>query len=482
VKITRALKCQIMFPNARGKDLLGKEGLLYALAQAMGEATDAANRAVTALWALEEGVFHRPPHPTKAGKFLSSDTLAYQCFSGKWQPTGEPMYRPKGRGLAGAVKRNLGKHVAKRLKTDLKALRRGKQALPHFKLLPLIISGSAVSISPDGRFTLQVWEGTDKKNNRIVVKPVNLPHGQKDILSRIISRIISGEYKMGDVKVYKDRRKDKWMMSVAWTGEVKAVTNGNLVAGLDLGIVTTATITYIDRDTGEKIEGYDLVNIPKTTIRAWNRVTREQRERFKFNRDEYDQRTGKGRGRKLRVVQAISDKKGRLVDSAIKETAAAVVRVCQRRGVTTLVMENLTGITDEKLRDYEALETNRQRAAARKWFLQWQQGALRSAIKTALEGAGIEVIIIDPAYTSKRCSECGIIWSSTGKTEIAKKLGLPVADLVVQKPTDSLGRVSQSKFKCSCGPEQHADRNAGYNIARTGVPLSGIPSKQDVAA
>lgn len=49
MKINRAIKFQVYFSSARKSDLEGKDGLWYRLAQAQGEVTEAANKAITAL-------------------------------------------------------------------------------------------------------------------------------------------------------------------------------------------------------------------------------------------------------------------------------------------------------------------------------------------------------------------------------------------------------------------------------------------------
>ncbi|MFD5494460.1 zinc ribbon domain-containing protein, partial [Streptomyces sp. NPDC127091] len=53
--------------------------------------------------------------------------------------------------------------------------------------------------------------------------------------------------------------------------------------------------------------------------------------------------------------------------------------------------------------------------------------------------AGVPVVHVDPAYTSRTCAECGHI--------------------------DQANRVSQARFACrSCGFVDHADRNGSRNI------------------
>ncbi len=458
MKITRTVKFAVYFPDARGVDLNGKEGLLYQIAKARSDVTRAANKIISALWALDQGVIE---HPTKGDKTVSLRTLSYQALTGVWSPF-SVMYEPTTRrAVSSAVKLGVAGLVFTRMKTDFKDIKRGDKSLSTFKSLPLIVAGSGVRVLPNGRISLAIWTGT--RNNRVVVAPSRLRGGAR----AIFRRIQNGEYKAGDAKLFKDKRTGKWTLTLAWTGEGQEATGG-LIAGLDLGVVTTATIAYLDSKTLKPQPIRDRVNIPDSTLRLWNRRLRERSRRLQLNKDDYALREGRGRQRKLRVANNLGDKVSNMVSTTVQQTAAAVAGALTRRGARLLVLEDLTGITGQKLREFEELE-GRRRAAARRRFLQWQQGALRAAIRGAVEKAGIEVIEVQPAYTSKTCSSCGIIWSKTPLKRIAKTLKVDRANLTVEVPKAGLGRTTQSKFKCSCGYEGHADRNAAINIARRGV-------------
>ena len=57
---------------------------------------------------------------------------------------------------------------------------------------------------------------------------------------------------------------------------------------------------------------------------------------------------------------------------------------------------------------------------------------------------GGQVLVINPANTSRTCPECGVI--------------------------DAKNRMTQAEFKCvHCGYEAHADVNAAVNIVRAGL-------------
>lgn len=472
MKVTRTVKFQVYFPHAR-KPLKGEKGLAYELLRAQGDITRAANRVMTALWGIRTGLMSQPhwghdypngrfPGGEKDGQPVPIRSLAYQGLSGKWAPLGEPFYKASGpQAVSSKVLLHVAGVVNTRLDKDFKEVLVGKKSLPTFRELPLGAQGQAVSLDSRGWFVFPVWEG--RRDNRITVAPTRLRGGGQVILRRLVS----GEYKLGDVKLYRDKNTGKWSLSVSWTGEVQE-PESNLVAGLDLGIVNTTMLAYVDMTTMEAQHPRDRVNIPESVFRHWRREERERSERLRFNRDVQEVRTGRGRDRKLRVVEVLRRRISNHVDTVVHQTAAAVASTLEKRGVRLLVMEDLTGFTAQKLAEYEALE-GQKRSEARKRFLRWHQGALRAAIRNAVEQKGVEVIEVAPAYTSKTCSSCGKIWTRTSPQQVAKTLGVPQKGLDVEAPHDGYGRVSQSLFRCSCGFSGHADHNAGINIARRGL-------------
>ena len=73
-------------------------------------------------------------------------------------------------------------------------------------------------------------------------------------------------------------------------------------------------------------------------------------------------------------------------------------------------------------------------------------GQLLRFVSYKAEGAGREVIAVDPRHTSCTCAHCGHV--------------------------DAANRVSQAVFSCQhCGHAEHADTNAARNILRAGLAL-----------
>jgi transposase len=74
--------------------------------------------------------------------------------------------------------------------------------------------------------------------------------------------------------------------------------------------------------------------------------------------------------------------------------------------------------------------------ALRRRLSQWQHGAIRTAVATKAQLAGLALAVVNPTYTSQKCSRCGL-----------------------------RGKRHRHTFICpSCGHTQHADVNAATNI------------------
>ncbi len=121
------------------------------------------------------------------------------------------------------------------------------------------------------------------------------------------------------------------------------------------------------------------------------------------------------KARESRIVRDINHKVSRKIVDTAKETGKGIK------------LEDLTGIRNSKK------QAQSFRYAKHSWsFYQLQQ-----MIEYKAKLLGVEVAYVDPAYTSKSCSRCGQIGNRNGKV-----------------------------FKCpACGHVDHADTNAGFNIA-----------------
>ncbi|WP_329362534.1 RNA-guided endonuclease InsQ/TnpB family protein [Streptomyces sp. NBC_01483] len=189
--------------------------------------------------------------------------------------------------------------------------------------------------------------------------------------------------------------------------------------GIDLGIVNIATTS-----DGEIMAGRGL-----NRIRARERGLRAKLQ--KKNTPSAKRRLKKRRRKEARRARDINHK-----------IAKHVVAEAERTG-RGIALEDLTGIR----------ERVRLRKPQRATHSSWAFAQLGAFIAYKARKAGVPVVHVDPAYTSRTCAECGHI--------------------------DKANRVSQAWFACrNCGFVDHADRNGSRNIRARAWELwrRGAPS------
>ncbi len=118
------------------------------------------------------------------------------------------------------------------------------------------------------------------------------------------------------------------------------------------------------------------------------------------------------------------------------------------RYIVNLAIKEKGGVKLEKLQDIR--KTSRSRKSFKYALNSWSFYQLQKFIKYKALLAGVPVIYIEPAYTSKCCSRCGQIGERNGKI-----------------------------FKCPCGYVEHADTNAAFNIAFLSPNIVQLQQERD---
>src|SRR5438067_2091242 len=136
-----------------------------------------------------------------------------------------------------------------------------------------------------------------------------------------------------------------------------------------------------------------------------------------------------GTKRPLRKHRRKESRRAKDINHCVSKT---IVTEAERTG-RGISLEELTGIR----------ERVRLRKPQRVALHSWAFAQLADFIVYKARRAGVAVVFVDPAYSSKECAECGHV--------------------------DRLNRVSQALFICrGCGVVAHADRNASRVLARRG--------------
>lgn len=436
--ITRALRCTVLFPGWRHRDLwgAGKEAwkdrtdLHARLRKAQDDVTRAANALTSALYLLEQGLLPWPEEARQRGQRRGEvsrvplGTLGYRGLSGKWAPFGDERlcYRPSTpEPVSSAILLETAQHVTKSHARSLAGVKRGQQALQTFRELPIMLPAQRVKLLDNLDLTLSLWAG---RSGGLTVRPHGLNRGQRAMLRACAE----GRAKLGAVKLAWDPRRCKWALSMAYTLEEVAAQDAAaaLVAGASLGFAPTVLVAYA-AEAGGEASFSDTLTIPRDLFRAERRLDGELAARSRANRAEFGLRTGRGRGRKLRATEALRGKIGRMREDARRELAAALVHTLRRRGVQRLVLEDMAWWHRSMLRESEPLRPQERRARRRRWIISaYQPHATTQAIISACAREGMSVEVRDARVL--------------GADRRARALQLAKLGLLKARPEDQAGR------------------------------------------
>jgi len=158
-------------------------------------------------------------------------------------------------------------------------------------------------------------------------------------------------------------------------------------------------------------------------------------------------RLNRYRARQVRLRAGLQKKGTKSAKRLLKKRArrerrfAAGVNHCVSKSIVAEAERTSRGIALEDLQGIRARARLRrpQRAAVHSWAF----ARLGQFLTYKARCAGVPLVYVDPAYTSRQCSQC--------------------------KYTDKRNRASQARFRCgSCGVVAHADLNASRNVAHKG--------------
>ncbi|MFQ9545301.1 MAG: RNA-guided endonuclease TnpB family protein [Clostridium sp.] len=303
--------------------------------------------------------------------------------------------------------------VKKDFSTALKnGLAKGERNVTNYKrTFPLMTRGrdlkffykeDDVCIKWVNKITFKVLLGTKKCSN------LELRH--------TIHKIINGEYKIGQSSL-EFNKNNKLILNL--TLDIPEKKNIEIikdrVCGVDLGIAIPAYCSigdayYIRKGFGSANE---LVKVRK---QFRNRQRRLQNQL---------QLAKGGKGRKDKLKSLLSEKESNFAQTYNHSISKNIVDFAKKNKCEFINMEALEGTNFEE-----------------KLLSIWGYYQLREQVIYKAEREGIKVRLVNPAYTSQRCSKCGYI--------------------------DKENRPSQANFECkSCGLKINADYNASQNIAHS---------------
>ena len=283
-------------------------------------------------------------------------------------------------------------------------------------------------------FKLKVHFGRDKSDN-------------KAILNKIKNE--DSKYSLSDSAIQVKDKKIYLLLTYKYINDKENELDKNKVLGVDLGMHTAA---YLTTNFNKKIRislGGDKELLKYKT----NIVEKKERQQkfAKYNR------SGHGRHKLLQNVYLIKDKERRFRDTYNHKVSKDIINAALKYNCSIIHIEDLSSIKNKK-------DLIRNKVLAN-----WTYFDLITKIDYKAKKYGINVVKVNPAYTSQVCHICGE-WHPENRI-VEEKDGkiFPSRDFICHNP------------ECKMyNKKMNADYNASRNIALNNIDVEKIRKLEKV--
>ena len=172
-------------------------------------------------------------------------------------------------------------------------------------------------------------------------------------------------------------------------------------------------------DLGVKCPAVAVTSSGKTKFYGNGRQNKQKRRKFTAKRKKL------GKAKKLKAIKKSRNKEQRWMTDQDHKISRAIVNDAAASGVKTIKLEELSGIR-------QSARTSRKNNHS---LHSWSFYRLAKFIEYKAALAGIEVVYVNPAYTSQTCPCCG-----------------------------KRNHANDRNYVCSCGYHTHRDRLGAVNI------------------
>lgn len=337
--------------------------------------------------------------------------------------------------------------VTNQYNTDKKkGLLKGNVAISTFKREnPLIIHNGSFKLRNINSYAVEIGLFNKEKQKEMNVKRINFNIDKIDNSKKqTINKIINGEYKQGSAQL-KVTDKGKIELIISFSFEIKKDNRllENKILGVDLGVTNVATMSVYDTtlEEWERLSYKESIIDGTELIHYRQKIEARNKQMSIASKNVGTGRIGHGYKTRMKPLEKTRNKVNKFRDTYNHKTSRYIVDLALKYKCAIIQMEDLSGFSEEQS---ESLLRN------------WSYYDLQQKVKYKADEVGIEVIFVNPKYTSKRCSKCG-------------NIHLENRDC----------KNNQSKFECKmCGYKENADINASKNIS---IPfIDEIISETDI--
>ena len=255
----------------------------------------------------------------------------------------------------------------------------------------MYINNQNYSILEDG-ISFPLWINSKSRKTKI---PAEIPFD-------IYNTLLENKDSLGLLRVC--RKNNKYMAFITYEKKETPVVSGDVIMGVDLGIKCPAVCR---------------VSNNKTKFVGNGRMIKYKRRQFATKRKQL------GKLKKPQAIKRIGHKENDWMNDQDHKISREVVNFALENNVSIIKLEQLANIR----------ATTRTSRKNNKSLHNWSFYRLQNYIIYKAQLVGIQVEVVNPAYTSQKCPSCG----------------------ANNKAKDRL-------YKCSCGYKQHRDIVGAINI------------------
>lgn len=320
------------------------------------------------------------------------------------------------------LQQNVNKHFV----NNKKEVMQGKRSIDSYKsTLPISVHGKSIKIEKCGnKYILYISLMSNGYRKQLGVKQRNiafeLMFGKSWSSWQIVDSILSGEFShTASSIVYKNR---KWFLNLGYSypekDNIKFIEGRTM--GIDLGIAKPVVMAFNDNPVHFEVDSNEISEFRKQMIARRASIGKQTKHCA-------DSKIGHGVHKRIEGIERLKTTESNFRDRINHQYSRYIVDMAVKYKCKTIQMEDLSGISKDST-----------------FLKSWPYFDLQTKIEYKAKENGIDVIKINPKFTSQRCSKCGYISEDN--------------------------RPEQSVFLCKkCGFGLNADWNAALNIATPGI-------------